>query len=165
MNSFIKLLLSGAVFVALLLFWAIYIRSPTVNIIIPNGYTGEIFIVFGKEREPFFLNEYNYKVDDNGLLLSKYQAPRGRIISSSLCFTYNGNQDCLPVVYGNRKILIRKKENRGIVVMAPVFTDYQRFKLSNDSIVDFSNGYVTAVIDSLSSKKEYDRDIRALFDL
>jgi hypothetical protein len=164
MNNLVKIFFIGAVSVLLLFFWATYIRSPEIKVIIPKGYIGEIFIVYGDKSPSLFSNKHQYVIGRNGLFISEDGVPRGRILGTSFCFTYVNAEGCLPVVYGDRAALLKKKENKGIVVMAPTFNDYLKFRLPNDSIVDFSNGYIGAVVDSLSSQKIYDLDIRKLFD-
>jgi hypothetical protein len=164
MNNLVKSLFIGVVSILLILFWTTYIRSPEIEVIIPKGYIGEVFIAYGDKSPSLFSNKYQYDIGKNGLFISEYGVPRGRMLGTSFCFTYVNAEGCLPVVYGDRAALLKKKENKGIVVMAPTFTGYRKFRLPNDSIVDFSNGYISAVVDSLSSQKVYDRNIKTLFE-
>ena len=92
--------------------WIIYFRSPKIEVIVPEGYRGEIFITFGKKSNSIFLNEYRYKIEKNGLFMSEFDVPNGRIMGGSFCFTYPENKNCLPVVYGRRSDLLKKETGK-----------------------------------------------------
>lgn len=137
-------------------------RSPRIKIVLPESYIGEVYVVFGDKINFNFVGEHVYKVDKNGLCLSPAKVPQGRIMSTTICYVYEGSDKCLKNIYGDRSKYV--KSTHGVVVFAPTFVDYRHFYTQKDSLVSLSNGYLTSVVDSIQSNTKYDLDIKDIFN-